>query len=207
MRKQLICLAVVLFFCTESFCEIDSGKAQFFGADDLHLGGGTMTSFQVSSGEHILVFNDGFDFVLGDNKLKSKEAVVWISSIVSEHRGSTNVDHRVTVYLQGKVTVSSGAGSKTSGLAIEKPMVEGAESMIANFVVLGEIFATAKERIEEDPRTSQVYQNALIATGQIKPPAPPVPSAEGNAVAAEEQQQQQLQEQQQPGQQQQGPKP
>ena len=206
MRKQLICLVAVLFFCTEGFCEIDSGKAQFFGADDLHLGGGTMTSFQVSNGEHILVFNDGFDFVLGDNQLKSKEAVVWINSVVSEHRGSTNVDHKVTVYLQGKVTVSSGAGSKTSGLAIEKPMVEGAESMVANFVVLGEIFATAKERIEEDPRTSQVYQNALLATGQIKPPV------EGKTVAAQEQQQGQLQEQQQPGQQQQeqqqqGPKP
>ncbi|MGD0785585.1 MAG: LPS assembly protein LptD [Sedimentisphaerales bacterium] len=214
MRKQLICLVAVLFFCTEGFCEIDSGKAQFFGADDLHLGGGTMTSFQVSNGEHILVFNDGFDFVLGDNKLKSKEAVVWINSVVAEHRGSTNVDHKVTVYLQGKVTVSSGAGSKTSGLAISKPMVEGAESMVANFVVLGEIFATAKERIEEDPRTSQVYQNALLATGQIKPPAPP---AEGKTVAAQEQQQGQLQEQQQPEQlqpgqqaqqqQPQGPKP
>lgn len=210
MRKQLICLVAVLLFCTEGFCEIDSGKAQFFGADDLHLGGGTMSSFQVSSGEHILVFNDGFDFVLGDNKFKSKEAVVWINSVVAEHRGSTNVDHRVTVYLQGKVTVSSGAGSKTSGLVVEKPMVEGVESMVANFVVLGEIFATAKERIEEDPRTSQVYHNALLATGQIKPPA------EEKAVAAQEQQQgqlqeqqpgQQQQEQQQQEQQQQGPKP
>ncbi len=193
MRKQLICLVAVLFFCTEGFCGIDSGKAQFFGADDLHLGGGTMTSFQVSNGEQILVFSDGFNFVLGDNQLKSKEAVVWINSVVSEHRGSTNVDHKVTVYLQGKVTVSSGSGSKTSGLAIEKPMVEGVESMVANFVVLGEIFATAKERIEEDPRTSQIYHNALLATGQIKPPPEEKP-----AVAEQQQGQPQLQIQPQP---------
>jgi hypothetical protein len=170
MRKRIICLIVILLFCTEGLLAIDSGKAQIFGADDLHLRGGTVTSYQVSGGEHILVFNDGFDLVIGDNKLKSNQAVVWINSVTTDDRGVKYVEHNVTVYLQDKVTVEAGLGSKTSGVDMSRPIMEGAESLVTKFQVAGEIFATAEKRITEDPRTSLIYHNALVATHQIELP-------------------------------------
>jgi hypothetical protein len=183
MRKQLICLILALVFCAEGKSAIDEQKVQFFGAEDLHLRGRTMTSYQAASGEHILVFRDGFDLVIGDNRLKSKEAVVWLTRSTAEYSGVTNIEYKATVYLQGKVSIDKGAGSKTSGLEVEKPVIEGAESLVAEFRVSGEVFATADERIEEDPRTSLIYRNGLIATGQIKLPP------EEKAIAQQQQQQ------------------
>ena len=88
MRKQLICLILVLLFGTDCLWAIESGEARFFGADDLHLRGGSVTSFQIAGGDNILVFSDGFNLTLGDNELKSRQAVVWLNTVTTEYRGT-----------------------------------------------------------------------------------------------------------------------
>ena len=185
MRKRFVCLILVLVFCTPGISALDEQKAQFFGAEDLHLRGGAMTTYQMAEGGHILVFRDGFDLVLGDNRLKSEQAVVWLVQNVVEYSGVTSVDYKATVYLQDKVSIDSGAGAKTSGVDVSKPMIEGAESLVAEFRVSGEVFATADSRTEEDPRASLIYHNALVTTGQIKL----APSAPEETVVAQQQQQ------------------
>ena len=171
MRKQLICLILVLLFGTDCLWAIESGEARFFGADDLHLRGGSVTSFQIAGGDNILVFSDGFNLTLGDNELKSRQAVVWLNTVTTEYRGGKDIEYKITVYLQDKVTAVSGPGSKTSGVDVSKPVIEGAESLVAKFAVAGEILVTADKRIEEDPRASAIYHNALVATGQAALPA------------------------------------
>ena len=176
MRSYYLIFLLITLSAANSFSAVEStstssaeaGQAQLFGTDDLHLRGKIMSSYQVSSGEHILAFTEGFEFSLGDNHLKSNEAIVWLTSQMTEYRGAVNIDYKVKVYLQGKVAIDKGSGSKTSGLEASKTVATGVESMVAEFTVSGEVFATAENRIEQDVRTSQLYQNALVATGQIK---------------------------------------
>ncbi|HBG26759.1 MAG: hypothetical protein A2Y10_00845 [Planctomycetes bacterium GWF2_41_51] len=178
MQKRIICVLITLLFYTEGFCGIDPSKARYFGAEDLNLNGKSLKNYQPSAGEHILVFDEGFTLLLGDNKLKSEKAVVWLSSFTTEHLGVENAEYKLTVYLQDKVSMNQGKGSKMSGLDVEDKIVEGAESLVAKFEINGEIFVTADKRITEDPRTSELYRNAQIAIGQIK--------AEPEKVLAEE---------------------
>ncbi|MBU1518709.1 MAG: LPS assembly protein LptD [Planctomycetes bacterium] len=185
MRKRFICLLLALVFCAPGISAFDEQKAQFFGAEDLHLRGGAMTTYQIGGGQHILVFRDGFDLVLGDNRLKSQQAVVWLVQNVVEYSGVTSVDYKATVYLQDKVSIDAGAGAKTSGMDVDKPVIEGAESLVAEFRISGEIFATADSRTEEDPRSSLIYRNGLVATGQIKL----APSRPEETVVAQQQKQ------------------
>ena len=185
MRSYYLTFLLITLSAANGFSAVEAGQAQLFGTDDLHLRGKVMTSYQASSGEHILAFTEGFEFSLGDNHLKSNEAIVWLTSETTEYRGAINVDYKVKVYLQGKVSINRGSGSKVSSLEVSKTVVSGVESMVAEFMVSGEVFATAEQRIAQDVRTSELYQNALVATGQIKlVPAETPAAAETPAIAA-----------------------
>lgn len=162
-------LAVVLSASQPTSTSSAQGQeAQVSGADDLHLRGKVMVSFQDSDGQHILAFTEGFELSIGDNLLKSKQAVVWLDSQTTEYQGVTSTEYKAKVYLEGDVSVEKGAGAKTTDIDVAKKITSGAGSMVAEFKVSGEVFATAENRIEQDVRDSQLYKNGLIATGQVK---------------------------------------
>ncbi|MGB8226153.1 MAG: hypothetical protein WCE45_04705 [Sedimentisphaerales bacterium] len=185
MRKFVIAV-LILLSAAGRLSAVESQEAQLFGADDLHINGKAVTSYQVSSGEHILAFTEGFELFVGDNHLKSSQAIVWLNSQTTEYQGVTNVEYKIKVYLQGKVLVDKGAGSKTSGLELSKNIVSGAESMVAEFAVSGEVFVTAENRIVQDVRTTELYHDALVATGQIQlaPAEEPAAAQEAEEPAA-----------------------
>ncbi len=170
MHKRIICVIFILMslLISVGFCEISSSQAKYFGAEDLNIRGRSMTDFQTSDNEQILVFDKGFELTLGDNHLKSDKSVVWLNTIITEHLGKQVTEYKLTVYLQDKVSMNQGKSSKMSGVETENQIVEGAESLVAKFTVTGEVFITADSRVTEDPRTSPLYHNAQIATGQIK---------------------------------------
>jgi hypothetical protein len=168
MHKRII--RVVLFFslAATGYSGISPSQAQYFGSEDLNIKGKSVSTFQTNDNEQILVFDKGFNLTLGDNKLKSEKAVVWLNTIKTEHLGVAETEYKLTVYLQEKVNVNQGLSSKMSGVETQNQVVEGAESLVAKFTVTGEVFITADSRITEDPRTSILYRNALIATGQMQ---------------------------------------
>jgi hypothetical protein len=183
MRNYVPFLLIILsVLCRLSAVEPDSAK--LFGADDLHLRGEVMTSYQSPEGENVLVFDDGFELLIGDNQLKSSEAVVWLKSQVTEYLGDVSIDYKVTVYLQGKVKINRGPGSKTTALELDETNADGLEAMVAEFIVSGEIFATAEKKNVEDVRTTQLYRNAIVATGRVK--LVPIPAEEAPIVVEEE---------------------
>ncbi|MGA2916107.1 MAG: LPS assembly protein LptD [Sedimentisphaerales bacterium] len=169
MRHNYLIFLLIVFLTAGSLAASGPGQGELFGAEDLHLKGKTLISYQNSDTENILAFTDGFELSIGDNLLKSDKAIVWLDSQTEEYRGTVSVNYKVKVYLAGKVSVDRGAGSQTSGLEVNKNVVSGVESMVANFTVSGEIFATAENRTIEDFRTTKLYHDALVATGQIQP--------------------------------------
>lgn len=168
MRNYLHFL-LIAFLAVEGLAASEPAQGNLFGAEDLHLKGKTLVSYQSSSTENILAFTDGFELSIGDNLLKSDKAIVWLDSQTTEYKGAVSVSYKVKVYLAGKVSVDRGAGSQTSGLEVNKRVISGVESMIANFNVSGEVFATVENRIVEDVRTTKLYHDALVATTQIQP--------------------------------------
>ena len=175
--RNYLSFVLIVFLTAKGFSAAQPGQGKLFGADDLHLNGKVLTSYQNSDSENILSFTDGFDLLIGDNHLTSDKAIVWIDSQTIEYQGVTTVEYKVKAYLKGYVSADKGAGAKTSGLEISKNVVSGGESMVANFKVSGEVFVTAENRTVQDMRTTKLYHDALVATGQVKPTPQEEPAA------------------------------
>jgi len=144
--------------------------AGLFAGQDLHLAAGRMTvhkSLDPAGDEHILTFEEGFSMSIGDNRLTSNSAVVWLRTIATDYLGTRRIDYNAQVYLQGNVSVKQGKGARTTDLS--QVIVERGEALVARFLVNGEIFVTADEHnIGSVPELEelQIYKNAVAA---IKP--------------------------------------
>jgi hypothetical protein len=142
------------------FAENRKMGAPFVG-QDLHLAGGELLSFLLSSGEHSLVLQGGFSMSVGANQFSSDSAALWLKSEPTEFRGHVDVEVNVRVYLEGNVSLIKTRGAKTTDLS--EKVVEKGESMVVRFGVGGEVFVTAKKRELGDPRGLELYARALAA--------------------------------------------
>ena len=172
MHRTIRYALVILFLVAATVCSAaeDSGgvsgeKAQAFIGQDLHLQGRRLVSYQLSTAEHALVFQDGFSMSIGGNRFFSDEAVVWLESVRTEFRGRVSIDYNVRVYLKGNVSVEKAVGARTVDL--RQTVLEPGEVMVVRFGVSGEVFVTADEREIADPRGLQLYQEAVSAVDEV----------------------------------------
>ena len=153
---------------------IPQQKGQAFVGQDLHLAGPELISYQLSTGEHILVFTDGLSMSIGANQFSSDKAVIWLESITTEFRGRARIDYKATAYLQGSVSVKKTEGAKTTDLNQTPAPVfrqedagEEGRAMIVQFEVSGEVFVTADKREISDPRGLELYARAIASCRAI----------------------------------------
>jgi len=142
-----------------------SAKAEAFVGQDLHMAGQELINYQLSTGEHTLVFQNGFSMSIGANQFASDRAVVWLESIAIEFRNRIRIDYKTTVYLQGNILVQKANGAKTTDLS--QTVLEEGQAMIVQFEVSGEVFATADKRTVNDPRELELYTKAIEACRAI----------------------------------------
>jgi len=151
-----------------------------FVGQDLHISGRAVISHQLSTGEHILVFRDGFSMSVGANQFSSDNAVVWLiprSAVAVEGavRPKWKVDDRfrigykAMVYLQGGLSVKKGKGAKMTSLT--GTVIEKGRVMVVRFGVSGEVFVTAEKRNTADPRGLALYAEAFagLRTVGVRP--------------------------------------
>lgn len=134
-------------------------KADAFAGQDLHLNGTELISHQGDSGEHSLVFTQGFSMSIGANRFSSDNAVVWIKTTQSQYRGLVRTDYNATIYLQDNVSFGNMRGAETTGLS--RTTLEGGQAMLVRFDISGEIFVTAEKREVADPHSMELYRTAL----------------------------------------------
>ncbi len=146
---------------TGSVQDMPQQKAQAFVGQDLHMTGPELISYQLSTGEHILVFSNGLSMSIGASQFSSDRAVIWLESVKTEFRGRAHIDYKVTAYLQGSVSVKEAEGAKTTDLS--QMTVEEGRAMIVQFEVSGEVFVTADEREISDPRELELYAKAIAS--------------------------------------------
>ncbi|MDD5326224.1 MAG: hypothetical protein PHY02_00225 [Phycisphaerae bacterium] len=163
MRKKRLFIIVMMVLAGETaLFAVEGGVSQQmarpFAGQDLHLSGREVISYQSDSGEHTLVFQDKFSMSIGANQFFSDNAVVWIEGVTTEFLGQSSIDYKVKVYLEGKVSVKKGKSAKTTDLS--QAVVEDKQSMIVQFGVNGEIFATSDKREIAEPYGLALYKRA-----------------------------------------------
>ncbi len=149
-----------------------SARGEAFVGQDLHLVGRNLISYQLSTGEHTLVFQDGLSMSIGANQFSSDNAVVWLESVAIKYRDRVRIDYKTTVYLQGNIQVQKIKGaSPMSSLRrttdLSQTVLEEGQAMIVQFEVSGEVFVTADKRDAADPRELELYTKAIEACRAI----------------------------------------
>ncbi len=92
--------------------------------------------------QHVMVFENGFSMTIGDNRLSSRSAVVWLESQGFAEPGfASQAYYQARVYLEEQVSVSRGNRSKTT--PISQVVMEGGQSLVVRFLVTGQVFTTA----------------------------------------------------------------
>ena len=170
MRKgRLFVLSLLVFSAMSAAIEsgADSEQSGAFAGQDLHLQGKKLVSYQLSTGEHAIVFEDGFSMSIGANRFSSNSAVVWLETVTTEYRGRVRIDYNATVYLQGQIRAERAKAAKAT--AVSESVIEEGESMVVRFAVTGEVFATADKREVADPRGLEIYQKASAAAAPVEP--------------------------------------
>lgn len=164
-KKQiavLVAAGMIAILTTAVSRAVDSGLASAFSGQDLRMGGHKLVSYQISTGEHIFVFDDGFSMSIGGNTFTSGKAVVRLNSITSEHRGKVSVEYRAEAYMQGDVSLKKSENALTADLS--RTVTEDGKSEIVRFNVSGEVFVTAEQRQTADPRGTELYEKALAVS-------------------------------------------
>ena len=169
MTGRTLFLITLILLPTAVSSAIEGPKAHLFGGQDLQLAGAKLLSYQLSTGEHTLLFRDGFSMSMGANQLSSDSAVVWLESVITEFRGRVSIDYNAMVYLAGNVSVKKGKGAKTTDLEVfpvkpatsDELQVTRYENIVVRFGVSGEVFVTADIRELGDPRGLELYKKAI----------------------------------------------
>ena len=153
-KTQLYILVVFVLLLSGRLSAIERRMAQTFVGQDLHVSGAEVLAERLSTGEHALVFREGFSMSIGANWFFSDKAVLWIEGVRFGVR-------EVKVYLEGDISVEKGKSAGMVGL--RESVVEEGQVMVVRFGVGGEVFVTAERRGKGDPRGLELYQKAIAA--------------------------------------------
>ena len=105
MTKKIILTFSLLVLLSATVVAIDEQKALVFKGQDLHLAGKEVISHQLTTGEHCLVFQNGFSMAIGGNRFSSARAVVWLESKRVQYSGRERIDYLANVYMEGRVSI------------------------------------------------------------------------------------------------------
>lgn len=147
---------------------------------DLHIVAPTMTTCPdpVQDWSQAIILDGGISIQVGDNLLSGRSAVIWLQSQGTEQAAlGIGEGYRARVYLEGDVSIQKGPKSRAT--PVQHFMVEGAEVLVTQFEVTGEVFATAdsQKQITSDLLADyEIYGRAIKAARQI-PSGPAVPAS------------------------------
>ena len=138
---------------------------------DLHIVAPMMTVCPdpMQDWSQAIILDGGVSIQIGDNLLGGRSAVLWLQSERTEQATyGVGEGYLARVYLEGDVTVKRGRKSRAT--PVQHFMVEGAQVLVTQFRVTGEVFASAdsQEQIATDFLADhEIYGRGLAAAQQI----------------------------------------
>ena len=186
-RLWIAIFAASTVFVHQAGAQTSEG-VDLFAGQDLHLAARRVTTYkspEPAGAEHILAFEQDFSMAIGDNRLTSDGAVLWLRTVATDYLGTHRIDYNAQVYLQGNVSVQQGKGARTTDLS--RVVVDRGEALITRFLVNGEVFVTADEHNTVsafDIEGLQIYKDAVAAIKPVR--HEPVISAEAQVPSLAE---------------------
>jgi len=178
MRKNILPILVLLVLVSaRPGLAIENQQAAVFVGQDLHMAGRAVISHQLSTGEHILVFRDGFSMSIGANEFSSDNAVVWLvpgsagmaESAVRQGQKAgdgARIGYKAKVYLRGSLSVKKAKGARMTDLS--ETVLEQGQVMVIQFGISGEVFVTADKREIAEARGLELYAKAFAGLREAK---------------------------------------
>ena len=195
--RMLFCTCILVILCScfpKLFAANDTGIAseegEAFAGNNLHLTASEAITYELSTGEHILIFpapassdasrgvgQGKFSMSISNQQFSSDNAVIWLLPSSAEAVKSADAHWEAIVYLQGNVSAEK--AGQPQMLGADKLMED--KQMVVRFVVNGEVLITADKKESTDPRGLELYTKAynLIRAVDIELPSP---EAEPEAV-------------------------
>jgi hypothetical protein len=172
---SLFLLLSLVFSALVSGAEAVPNTDAFVG-QDLHMEGRSVIRHQLSTGEHILVFREGFSMLIGANQFFSETAIVWLiprSAVVMESTvpeklkvgDRSRIAFKAMVYLKGGLSVEKAKGALTTSLS--GTVIEQDRVMAIQAGVSGEVFVTADSKRTADPRGLALYSEAFSGLHKV----------------------------------------
>ena len=158
--KAAFVFIVACLFSVSAFAQKEE-IAAYLAGHDMRLVGEQVISHTLDDGVNTLVFTEGVNLTMGANWLSADKAVVWVEPVHSEYRGMANTDFKTTVYLEGNIVHKKGKLSRSVNLS--ESVMENGGSLVAGFIVTGQVFVTAELRLERDPSEMGLYRDAVKA--------------------------------------------
>lgn len=147
---------------------------------DLYLTAGTLLSERLGSGQSVLLCQDGVELVVGDRRLASERAVVWVVAGTLAGEKSTP-SNQIQVYLAGRVSDQHLKDKSDPSLVVT--VLEQGKTSVVKTDLAGAIFLTARKKDQPgDLRSRPLYQEA--AAGFLQAGLSPLPASEPSAKPA-----------------------
>ncbi|MHC4759692.1 MAG: hypothetical protein ACYTE8_13690, partial [Planctomycetota bacterium] len=179
-NKALLLLLIIstILISTQTSLSMDSQQARTLLGQDLNLSATNLTTYQLTTGEHVMVFNDNFNLSIGSVKYSSENAVVWLQSVKTEFQGRVFIDYNTKIYIEGGIKSKRPKKALTSH--IKEVSFDQGNSAVVLFNVRGEVFVTAENRQTQDPRDLPIYSRgqsavAVADIGQMRLPDEDLP--------------------------------
>lgn len=173
MHKSLLtAIFTVLALSAATWAVDDPVKpGEYFAGQDLHIQGQTLSIYKGPElkDTHVLVFDNGFSMTIGDHRLSSDRAVVFLRTLATEFRQVSHIQHDARVYLEHNVSIAAGKAARTTDLS--QVVIDRGEALVARFQVTGQVFATAEDHrmgAPGDLSNVPLYQNALAVMAPVK---------------------------------------
>jgi hypothetical protein len=162
---------VSMVICSGVAASGSQGQSLSLAGQDLHIVAPMMTICPdpMQDWSQAIMLDGGVSIQVGDNLLSGRSAVIWLQSQGTEQATyGVGEGYLARVYLEGDVTVKKGRKSRAT--PVQHFMVEGAEVLVTQFRVTGEVFASADS--QEQTTTDfladhEIYGRGLAAAQQI----------------------------------------
>ncbi len=143
------------------------------GGQDLHLTCPVLTVCREPQANfsHVMLLENGATIQIGDNLISSQNAVISLQPQQSDDP-TVRMTYLAKVYIEGQINIQKGRKARTT--AIQHFIVEGADVLITQFLVTGEVFAVAD--VQQEIACEQLFANDLYvraADALVKMPAGP----------------------------------
>lgn len=157
-----ILVLISLVICNGMAANTSGIEASMLAGQDLHLTAPVMNfcSEAEPDWKHAIILEMGATIQIGDNLMTADRGVVWLEPQMGDEFIHQKGAFLARAYLEGAVSVKKGRKAKTTAM---KEMVDGAEMMVTQFIVTGQVFSTSDSQSSLSPSeimTNELYKRA-----------------------------------------------